>query len=87
VNAKAKNTIDKVRQLQRNLYLSAKKGRRRYHAIYDKIYREDVLLESWKRVRANKGASGVDKMSIKDIESYGVEKFLAEIRDKLINNC
>jgi len=38
-------------------------------------------------VRANKGASGVDKMSIKDIESYGVEKFLAEIRDKLINNC
>ena len=86
MNAKANNTTDKVRQLQRNLYLSAKKGRRRYHAIYDKVYREDVLLEAWKRVKANKGASGVDQVSIKDIEEYGAEKFLAEIKDKLINN-
>lgn len=86
MNAKANNTIDKVRQLQRNLYLSAKKGRRRYHAIYDKVYREDVLLEAWKRVKANKGASGIDQVSIKDIEEYGAEKFLAEIKDKLINN-
>ena len=82
MNAKANNTIDKVRQLQRNLYLSAKKGKRRYHAIYDKVYREDVLLEAWKRVRANKGASGIDKVSIGDIENYGIEKFLAEVREE-----
>ena len=70
---------------QRNLYLSAKKGRRRYHAIYDKVYEEDVLKEAWKRVKANKGAGGIDEMSIADVESYGIEKFLAEIRDVLIN--
>jgi len=86
VNAKANNTIDKVRQLQRKLYLSAKKGRRRFHAIYDKVYREDVLLEAWKRVKANRGASGIDEVSIGDIESYGTEKFLVEIRDELIEN-
>lgn len=86
MNAKANNTIDKVRQLQRNLYLSAKKGRRRYHAIYDKVYREDVLKEAWKRVRANKGAGGIDEVTITDIESYGIEKFLAEIRVTLMNN-
>ena len=86
MNAKANNAIDKVRQLQRNLYLSAKKGRRRYHAIYDKVYREDVLKEAWKRVRANKGASGIDEVTIADIESYGIEKFLAEIRATLMDN-
>ena len=86
MNAKANNTIDKVRQLQRKLYLSAKKGRRRFHAIYDKVYREDVLLEAWKRVKANRGASGIDEVSIRDIESYGTEKFLVEIRDELIEN-
>lgn len=84
MNAKANNTIEKVRQLQRNLYRSAKKGRRRYHAIYDKVYREDVLKEAWKRVRANKGAGGIDEVTITDVESYGIEKFLAEIRDTLM---
>ena len=86
MNAKANNTIDKVRQLQRNLYLSAKKGRRRYHAIYDKVYREDVLKEAWKRVRANKGAGGIDEITIKDIERYGIEKFLTEIGETLKEN-
>jgi len=87
VNAiKANNTKEKVRQLQRSLYRSAKKGGRRYHALYDKVYREDILLEAWKRVRANKGASGVDAMSIRDVETYGVEKFLKEIRKTLKNN-
>ena len=86
MNAKANNTIDKVRQLQRNLYLSAKKGRRRYHAVYDKVYREDVLKEAWKRVRANKGAGGIDEVTVTDIERYGIEKFLTEIRVALMDN-
>lgn len=43
-------------------------------------------MEAWKRVRANKGASGVDDISIADIENYGVEKFLSEIQQTLMNN-
>ena len=46
--------IDKVRELQRRLYIAAKRSReRRFHALYDRIWRGDVLLESWKRVRSN----------------------------------
>lgn len=86
MNAKANNTNEKVRQLQRTLYQSAKKGRRRFHALYDKVYREDILMEAWKRVKANKGAGGVDEMSIKDVELYGVAKFLKETQEILKTN-
>lgn len=49
MNAKANNTIDKVRELQRKLYLSAKTNKKRkFHALYDKIYRADILLKAWK---------------------------------------
>ena len=55
------NSKEKVRQLQNKLYLTAKKcDSRRFHALYDKVYRDDVLFEAWKRVKANKGSSGVD---------------------------
>ncbi|MGI6706825.1 MAG: TetR family transcriptional regulator [Clostridia bacterium] len=54
---KANNTIGKVRQLQRKLYLAAKSNsKRRFHALYDKVYRKDILIEAWKRVKANGGA-------------------------------
>ncbi|AOY76713.1 hypothetical protein [Clostridium formicaceticum] len=83
---KANNTIDKVRQLQRKLYLSAKaNSKRRYHALYDKVYRTDILMEAWKRVKSNGGVGGIDRITIMDIESYGVEKFLVEIQKELIN--
>jgi len=87
VNAKkANNTIDKVRQLQRKLYQSAKlNSKRKFHALYDKVYREDVLMEAWKRVKANGGSGGIDGISIKDVENYGVEKLLAEIQTELKN--
>jgi RNA-directed DNA polymerase len=86
VNApKANNTKEKVQKLQRKLYLAAKKAsKRRFHALYDKVIRKDILEEAWKRVKANGGASGIDQISISDIESYGVEKFLAEIHDEMI---
>lgn len=82
---KANNTIEKVRQLQRKLYLAAKSNsNRRFHALYDKVHRKDVLLEAWKRVKANGGAGGIDRIDIADVEEYGVEKFLQEIQQELI---
>ena len=63
---------DKVRQLQRRLWAAAKRNpERRFHALYDRIARRDVLAEAWKRVRANKGAAGVDATTIADLEAYG----------------
>src|SRR5918996_2054487 len=75
---------DKVRRLQRKLYVAAKQSReRRFHALYDRIFRSDVLEEAWKRVRANKGAAGVDGVTLSAVEEYGVEKLLNELRDEL----
>ncbi len=71
---------DKVRRLQRRLYVCAKQSRtRRFHALYDRIYRDDVLWEAWERVRRNRGAAGVDKESLEWIIEYGVKLWLAEI--------
>jgi len=72
---------EKVRQLQRKLYVCAKQSKtRRFHALYDRIYRSDVLWEAWRRVRSNRGAAGVDGESIQAIEQRGVETFLSEIQ-------
>ena len=77
--------IDKVRELQRKLYVSAKRSRtRRFHALYDRICRGDVLREAWKRVRSNRGAAGVDEESIQSIEEKGVDVFLDGIRSDLV---
>lgn len=71
---------DKVRQLQRQLCGAAKRARtRRFHALYDHIWRSDVLWEAWKRVRRNRGAAGIDGQSIRDVEQYGIERFLQEL--------
>lgn len=72
-NAKSYFSKEKVRQLQNKLYLTAKKcSGRRFHTLYDKVYRDDVLTEAWKRVKANQGSSGMDSISIEDIEAKGV---------------
>jgi RNA-directed DNA polymerase len=75
---------EKVRQLQRKLWVCAKRSKtRRFHALYDRIYRSDVLWEAWRRVRSNGGAAGVDAETIQAIEQSGVERFLAEIQAAL----
>ncbi|MGH9388651.1 MAG: reverse transcriptase domain-containing protein, partial [Vicinamibacteria bacterium] len=69
-----------MRGLQRTLWECAKRSRtRRFHALYDRIGRGDVLREAWERVRANGGAAGVDAQSIGAIEALGVDPWLTEI--------
>ena len=75
---------EKVRQLQRQLWAAAKRAPgRRFHALYDHIWRGDILQEAWERVRSNRGAAGVDGQSLSSVEQYGVERFLAELSSKL----
>ncbi len=75
---------DKVRQLRRRLYVAAKRSPgRRFHALFDRIYRSDVLWEAWRRVRRNKGSAGVDAQTLAEVESYGVDRFLEEIATEL----
>jgi RNA-directed DNA polymerase len=72
--------IDKSRQLQRKLYLAAKKCReRRFHALYDRILRPDVLWRAWQEVKANGGSAGVDGVSLEEVERQGVASFLEVI--------
>jgi RNA-directed DNA polymerase len=82
--AEANHPIDKVRHLQRQLYLAAKRSpQRRFHALYDRIARRDVLQRAWEQVRSNRGAAGVDGQTIAEVESYGVERLLEELREQL----
>ena len=72
--------IDKVRQLQRRLWVAAKQSpERRFHALMDRIWRRDVLQEAWGRVKRNRGAAGVDRETLDRVEQYGVERMLDEL--------
>ena len=74
----------KVRQLQNRLWAAAKQSEgRRFHAVYDRIFRGDVLEEAWERVRANRGAAGVDGLTLAVVEAYGVTRMLAELQERL----
>ncbi len=75
----------KVRELQRRLWATAKQQEdRRFHALYDRIHRGDVLWEAWKRVRGNRGAAGVDRVTLAFVEEeYGVGRMLAELQADL----
>jgi len=74
------NTRDKTRALQHKLYLAAKRSpNRRFHALFDRVHRRDVLRRAWLEVCANRGAPGVDAVTIADIEATGVGPFLDQI--------
>ncbi len=84
--ARPNNTLDRTRVLQHELYQAAKRSpNRRFHALYDRVFRRDVLRRAWLEVCANQGAPGVDAVTIADIEAAGVEEFLdvveAALRD------
>jgi RNA-directed DNA polymerase len=77
-------TSDKPKSLQRTLYRKAKREPdARFHFLYDKVWRADVLLEAYARNRRNAGAAGVDGQTFDQIEAYGVERWLAELREEL----
>jgi RNA-directed DNA polymerase len=72
--------VGAVRELQRKLWAAAKQSEgRRFHALFDRICRGDVLREAWGRVLANRGAAGVDRITLAAVEEYGVGRMLGEL--------
>jgi RNA-directed DNA polymerase len=75
---------DPVRALQHALYRAAKADPgRRFHALRDKVYRRDVLWRAWVSVRRNSGAAGIDKITLVEVEQYGVDRLLDELAVEL----
>ena len=75
---------DRVRALQRVLYRCAKQDQdRRFHALFDHVARSDVMWRAWREVRANRGAPGVDGVTIEQVERSGVGDFLDSLAVRL----
>jgi len=85
MNAYANNMLEeRAQELVEKLYLAAKRSKtRRFHALYDKVYRMDFLGSAWKSVKQNRGSSGVDGESIADIIEFGEGAMLEELKRKL----
>lgn len=65
--------------------MAAKKDKqRRFHALYDRIFRLDILWRAWKEVKENKGSAGIDGVTFEMIEEYGVESYLLDIQEDLM---
>jgi RNA-directed DNA polymerase len=76
--------LDAVRALQHALYRAAKADPgRRFHALYDKVHRRDVLQRAWGQVRRNNGAPGIDQTTLAEVEEYGVDRLLDELEAEL----
>jgi hypothetical protein len=77
-------TPSSVQKLQTALHAKAKESPDfRFYAVYDKVYRKDVLAYAYERCEANGGAAGVDERTFEDIERYGVERWLDELTQEL----
>lgn len=75
---------DTVRDFQRVLHVKAKENPNlRFHALCDKVWRADFLFKAWQQVRRNGGSAGVDGERFKDIEAYGVDRWLGELAREL----
>ena len=78
------STPPSVRKLQRALHAKVKaEPSFRFYALYDKIYREDILAHAYAQCRSNKGAPGVDRQDFTDIEAYGLKRWLGELAQEL----
>ena len=81
---KEQTSHERVRLLQLKLYLKAKQEKGyKFYVLYDKIFLPHVLSEAYIRCKSKKGSPGIDKQSFADVEAYGVEKFLNELREEL----
>ena len=77
-------TLESVQKLQRALHAKAKEAPDyRFYALYDKVYREDILAHAYHCCRANGGAGGVDGVGFASIEAYGVQRWLGELAEEL----
>ena len=77
-------TPEKIRTLQRKLYLKAKaEPDVRFYLLYDKVHSEDSLRHAYRLARSNKGAPGVDGQSFEMIEASGLEEWLSGLREEL----
>lgn len=75
---------ERLQTFQGKLYQKAKQDKEfKFYILYDKMYVPYILRESWKRVKANGGSPGIDKVTIEDVESYGVNKYLSELGEEL----
>ena len=81
----ARNETEQVRHLQRTLYRTAKQSQAvKFYSLYDKVWRNDVLREAWRQVKANRGAPGADNETIEGIESRGEEEgMLSRLQEQL----
>jgi RNA-directed DNA polymerase len=77
-------TLPKVEKLRAALHAKAKGSPEfRFYSLYDKVCREDVLWDAYRRCRFNGGAPGVDQVTFEDIEKYGRMKWLGELAEAL----
>lgn len=71
---------DRVRALQHVLYRAAKADPgRRFHALFDKVCRTDVLARAWAQVRRNNGAPGIDQVTVAEVKAYGEDRLLSQL--------
>ncbi len=78
------NNSNPLQKLQAALHAKAKSTPNfRFYSLYDKVYRRDVLQAAWEQCRANGGAPGVDRQTFRDIEEYGLERWLDELTEEL----
>ncbi len=74
------STPNSVRKLRRALHVKAKaEPGYRFYALYDKLFREDILAHAYRQCRANRGAPGIDGQDFADVEAYGVKRWLGEL--------
>lgn len=82
------STPTRVQKLQRALHAKAKaEAGYRFYALYDKLFREDILAHAYALCRSHRGAPGVDGQDFENVEAYGVERWLAELAAELREEC